>query len=413
MNEKIKLLKKGQKTALISSLISLLLAILKGVVGVLSNSVVLIADALESATDIASGLASFFGLRIAQKKPDEKFPYGYYKAENIASLFIGMLIIYAAINLLIASYHRLFTIPEIGYGYIPLIVVAVSAITTLLTSLYLKKKGNQLNIQSLIANSKDRLKDFFVSIIIFIVIALKNIPYIEGIVSILISVVVLRMGILTAKDSIFALMDVNPSIEIEKKIKKIISSISGVEDVKHIKLRSSGPFIFGECHVKIRKHVNVSRAHEIADKIEEKIKKNVKQIESFTIHIEPFKSSKQKIVIPIKQNKGLDSAVIDHFGRADNFIFINIDSKKIKSFYVKKNPFKEKKVRAGLSAVNFVIKEKINLLITQQMGDISFHTLRDNLVDIYKTKGKTVKNVLENLIKNKLEKLEKPTRRKE
>ncbi len=413
MNEKIKLLKKGQRTALISSLISLLLAILKGVVGFLFGSVVLIADALESAIDIASGLASFFGLKIAQKKPDEKFPYGYYKAENIASLFISGLIIYAAINLLIISYHRLFTIPEINYGYIPLVVVAFSGITSLLTSIYLKKKENQLNIQSLIANSKDRLKDFFVSIIIFIVIALKNIPYIEGIVSILISFVILRMGILTARDAIFSLMDVSPSTQIEKKIKKIISSISGVEDAKHIRLRSSGPFIFGESHVKVRKHVNVSRAHEIADKIEEKIKKNVKQIESFTVHIEPFKSPKQKIVIPIKQNKGLDSAVIDHFGRADNFIFINIDNKEIKSFYVKKNPFKEKKVRAGLSAVNFVIKEKINLLITQQMGDISFHTLRDNLVDIYRTKGKTVKNVLENLIKNKLEKLEKPTRRKE
>ncbi|MBU4284362.1 MAG: cation diffusion facilitator family transporter, partial [Nanoarchaeota archaeon] len=387
--KEIELLKNGQRTALISSLISFLLAILKGVVGILSNSVVLIADALESATDIASGLAAFFGLRIAQKKPDEKFPYGYYKAENIASLFISMLIIYAAINLLIASYHRLFSVPKINYGYIPLIVVAISAITALLTSNYLKKKGNQLNIQSLIASSKDRLKDFFVSIIIFIVIALKNIPYIEGIVSILISIVVLRMGILTARDSIFALMDVNPSTEIEKKVKKIIKSISGVEDVKHIRLRSSGPFIFGESHVKVRKYVNVSRAHEISDKIEEKIKKNVKQIESFTIHIEPFKSPKQKIVIPIKQNKGLDSAVIDHFGRADNFIFIDIDNKKIKSFYVKKNPFKEKKVSAGLSAVNFVIKEKVNLLTTQEMGDISFHTLRDNLVDIYKTKGQT------------------------
>ena len=129
-----------------------MLAILKGIVGVLSNSVVLIADALESATDIASGLASFFGLRIAQKKPDEKFPYGYYKAENIASLFISGLIIYATINLLIASYHRLFSIPEICYGYIPLVVVAVSGITSLLTSIYLKKKGNQLSIQSLIAN---------------------------------------------------------------------------------------------------------------------------------------------------------------------------------------------------------------------------------------------------------------------
>ena len=98
MSEKIKLLKKGQRTALISSLISLLLEILKGIVGVLANSGVLIADALESTIDITSGLASFFGLKIAQKKPDEKFPYGYYKAENIASLFISGLIIYAAIN---------------------------------------------------------------------------------------------------------------------------------------------------------------------------------------------------------------------------------------------------------------------------------------------------------------------------
>ena len=411
--EKIELLKKGERISILSSLISFFLALIKGIVGFLSGSVVLIADALESATDIASGLASFFGLKIAQKKPNEKFPYGYYKAESLASLFIGMLIVYAAINLLISSYYRLFSVPKTEYGFIALAVVAVSALTSLLISFYLKKKGKELNIQSLIASGKDRLKDFFVSIIIFVVIIFKNIPYIEGVLSIIISILVLRMGIITAKDAIFALMDVSPSPEIEKKIKRIIKSISGVEDVKHIRLRTSGPFILGDAHVKIRKFVNVERAHEVADNIEEKIKKNLKEVESFTIHIEPFKSSKQKVAIPIKKDKGLDSEVINHFGRAENFIFVSLEGNKVKSYYIKKNPFKKKELRAGLSAARFVLNEKIDILITDEMGDISFHTLRDNLIELYKTKGKKVKTVLKNLNEKKLEKLEKPTRRKE
>ena len=411
--EKIELLKKGERISILSSLISFFLALIKGIVGFLSGSVVLIADALESVTDIASGIASFFGLKIAQKKPNEKFPYGYYKAESLASLFISTLIIYAAITLLISSYGRLFSMPKTDYGIIALVVVAVSALTSLLISLYLKKKGKELNIQSLITSGKDRLKDFFVSIIIFVVIIFKNIPYIEGVLSIIISILVLRMGIITAKDAIFALMDVSPSPEIEKKIKRIIKSISGVEDVKHIRLRTSGPFILGDAHVKIRKFVNVERAHEVADNIEEKIKKNLKEVESFTIHIEPFKSSKQKIAIPIKKDKGLDSEVINHFGRAENFIFVSLEGNKVKSHCIKKNPFKKKELRAGLSAARFVLNEKIDTLITDEMGDISFHTLRDNLVEIYKTKGKKVKSVLKNLNEKKLEKLEKPTRRKD
>jgi cation diffusion facilitator family transporter len=411
--ERNDILKKGGRISILAIFISFFLALIKGIVGFISGSVVLIADALESATDIASGVASFFGLKIAQKKPNEKFPYGYYKAESIASLFIGGIIIYAAINLLISSYERLISPTKADYGLIALAVVALSAIISLVLSLYLKKKGNELNIQSLIASGKDRLKDFFVSLIIFIVIILKNVPYIEGILSMIISILVLRMGVITARDATFALMDVSPSTEKEKKIRNIIKSIQGVEDVKHIRLRAAGPFILGDAHVKIRKFVDVERAHEVADKIEEKIQKNIKEVESFTIHIEPFKTEKQKIAIPVKNKKGLDSDAINHFGRAENFIFVDINRKNTVSYYFKKNPFKKKEIRAGLSAARFVLKENIDVLITQEMGDISFHTLRDNLVEIYKTKGKKVKTVLNNFKEKKLEKLKIPTRRKE
>jgi predicted Fe-Mo cluster-binding NifX family protein len=226
------------------------------------------------------------------------------------------------------------------------------------------------------------------------------------------SLLIFKAGIFILKDSILALMDVSPSKDIENEVKKIISSIAGVEDFKNLRLRKSGPFVFGEVTVKIRKHLNVKRAHEIADSIENKIKKEVGEIDSFTIHVEPYESEELKLAIPVEINKGLNSEVSEHFGRANYFIFVTVNKKeeKINSFYVKDNPYKEKSAKAGYFAANFVVKEKIDVLITKEVGGISFHTLRDNLVDIYKAKGKNVKEVVNNFIKDKLELLTEPTK---
>ena len=412
---KIEKLKQGQKAAIVSIAVSFVLAIVKATVGFLSGAVVLITDALDSAADILSSLAAFFGLKISQKKPDDKFPYGYYKAENFASLFISGLIIYGAATLMIKGYERLFTISEISYPYITLTVVVIAGIVAFFMSRYLKKKGEQINSQSLIANSKDRLKDVFVAIIVFLAILLTflKVPYVEGIITIIIAILIIRMGLLTAKDAIFALMDVSPSKDIEQKAEKIIKSIKGVEDFKDLRLRKAGPFIFGEVKVKIKKFVDVNRAHEISEKIENKIKQRLPQIESFSVHIEPYKTQKQTIVIPIKQNRGLNSEVIPHFGRAAYFMFVTIDKDKVVNKYVKKNPHKNKKVRAGLAAAHFIAKQKADSIVTKEIGEISFHTLRDHLIDIYITKGKTAKTVVNNFVKNKLKRLRKPTRRKD
>jgi len=236
---------------------------------------------------------------------------------------------------------------------------------------------------------------------------------VEGVVTIVFSLVIFKIGISSSRDSIFALMDVTPRKDVEDQVKEIINSIAGVEEFENLKLRKAGPFVFGEVNVKIRRHVDVKRAHEIADNIENKIKQQVEQIDSFTIHIEPYETDEQKLAVPINQNRDLYSEVSDKFGRANYFIFVIIDKKrkKVKSSYVKKNPYRKEYIKAGFAAVNFIVKEKIDTLITKEIGDISFHTLRDHLVDIYKTKGKTVKDVINNFMKNRLEHLTEPTKK--
>ncbi|MBW3002787.1 cation diffusion facilitator family transporter [Candidatus Woesearchaeota archaeon] len=405
-------LKEGQNAALLSMLVSFILAVLKATVGFYSGAVVLVTDALDSAADVITSFAAYFGLKLSSKKPTEKFPYGFYKAENLASLVISGFIIYAAVRLLIEGYQRLFILPQLSYPIITLATAIVSGIVAMIISTYLKNTGKKINSESLIANSKDRLKDVFVAIIIFaaLLCTYYKIPYVEGIITIIISLLILKIGLETVKDAVFALMDVSPSKEIEKKTGRILDSIPGVESYAGLKLRKAGPYIFGEVKIKIRKFVKVEKAHEIADQIENKIKKKVSQIEAFTIHVEPFKAEKQKIAIPVKENNGLKSKVMPQLARANYFLFMTVNKKKILKHNIKKNPYKGKKVRAGVAVTNFLLKEKIDVLVTKEVGKIMFHTLRDNLVDVFKTEGKTAKETGERFIAGKLKRLTKPTK---
>ena len=414
LEEKISKLKKGEKTAGIATITLLLLALVEAAVGFLSGAIILVVDALHNATDSLTNFASWFGLKISQKRPTEKFPYGYYKAESLTTLLVSGFILYAAFELLLEGYSKIFTLSEINMPFQAMCMALILLIVSYLMANYMKKVGKEINSQLLIANSQEKATDVFSSIIIFVAIlsTFYRIPYVEGIITMGFSLLIFKAGIFIVKDSIFALMDVSPSKNIEDKVKKIINSIAGVEDFKNLRLRKSGPFVFGEVTVKIRKHVNVERAHEIADSIENKIKKEVGEIDSFTIHVEPYESEELKLTIPVEINKGLNSEVSEHFGRANYFIFVTVNKKeeKIGSFYIRNNPYKEKSDKAGYFAANFMIKEKIDVLITKEIGGISFHTLRDNLVDIYKAKGKNVKEVVNNFIKDKLELLTEPTK---
>ena len=134
-------LKKGQKAVEKAGLISFSLTVGKGIVGFLSGSVVLVADALHNLTDLTIDIASWFGLKIAQRKPDEKFPYGYYKVESLTTLFVSLFILYAACELLIEGYSRLFIVSEIDVPFLAMLVALISSLVSISISKYLKNTG--------------------------------------------------------------------------------------------------------------------------------------------------------------------------------------------------------------------------------------------------------------------------------
>jgi predicted Fe-Mo cluster-binding NifX family protein len=206
-------------------------------------------------------------------------------------------------------------------------------------------------------------------------------------------------------------MDVSPSQEIENKVTKAIELVPGIEEFWDLRLRKAGPFIFGETKVGIRKFVSVKRAHEIANKVESKAQEEIPQLESFVVHVEPFKSDFHHLVIPVEQKKELDSPISDLFGRTPYFLFINLKDKTIKGHYFLKNPYQEREVRAGLAAVKLITKQKSDTLITKKIGEISFYALRDNLFDIYQTTARTAAMAINQFIKGDLKPMSLPTQK--
>jgi len=408
--------KKGQKTTIIAALITIFFALAKAIAGFFSGSLVLMSDAIHSGADSFSTFAAWLGLKIAQKKPTEKFPYGFYKAENIAAFFISLLILFAGYSIIKGSLGKFISGYQLNIPLIAISVTILDALVMFFLGSYEKRIGEKINSQSLIADGQESKMHIFSSSIVLIGLfsTWLGFSYLEGIMAILISLFIFKIGIESAKDSIFSLMDVSPSSEIEDKIKIILENISGLKNFEDLKLRKSGPFIFGEVRAKIRKTMNVKRAYEISNKIEREIKKKVKRLDSFTISFEPFETKKQKICLPIDENQGLNSKISSHFGRAPRFMFIEIDNKEIQTYYLKKNPYSQKEIRAGLEASKFVMKEKIDSIITKEMGPISLHTLRDNIVDvyIYKKEEGIVKEIIEEFSEGKLKLLGEPTKKK-
>ncbi len=408
-----KSLKQGQKVALIATLVTFLLAIIKGTVGYWFDSKILIADAYHSGADILAIFASFFGLWLASRKKTARFPYGLYKAETLVSFAIGALIVWAGIEILKDGYDKLLYIaPVQKFPILPISASILSIITAFFIAKKEKAVGKLINSQSLLANANESFLDIFTSFVVLtgILLAYAKIPYVEGSIIILISLLILKLGLENIWASLLVLMDANLDPKLQSKIEEEINRIYGVKGVSEVKIRQSGPFRMVECQIYTSPLLPLYRAHELADKAEHLITDKYEYIESVFIHVEPSKEKVTSAIIPVRDINGLDSKVHGHFGRSPYYIILRItdDNIEIEDFYY--NEFLKEKKYIGIKVIKAVIKYKLDLLFTSRIGEISFYMLKDNFVDIYKIEeGLSVKEVIEKYRKKQVEKITAPT----
>jgi len=414
MDNALKKLNRGKKVAFIATIITLFLAALKGLIGYLFNSQILIADAFHSGADTIAIFASAFGLWLASRKKSNRFPYGLYKAETLGTLLVGGFIAWAGIELLSEGYEKLFIVAKVReFPYFPMGVTLLSVIAAFFIAKKEKSVGEEIYSQSLIANGKESFLDIFSSIIVLvgILLAYLKIPFIEGSIIILMSLLILKLGMENIWRSLLILMDANLDRELQAQVEQLTQNVYGVEQINDVKIREAGPFRMVELTFTTNPSLTVFRAHELADAVENKVISECEHIESVFVHVEPSAQKVISAIFPIEKIDGLKSIVSEHFGRAPYFIVLKIkeDKIEIEDFYL--NEFLQKSRHIGLNVVKILADYGLDMLFTTQIGEISFYMLKDKFIDIYKIpkQNLTVMEVVEQYRKNQLQRITSPT----
>jgi cation diffusion facilitator family transporter len=136
MDEKDLIFKNGERAAKLSAIVLLAFSVLKGVIAIISGSVALLADTIHSFADIFSSVAVWAGLKLVQRKPSERFPYGYYRAETFALLIVAITIASSGALTLLEAVDKLFAPAVVLFLSLVLIVAALSSLISYFLSRY-------------------------------------------------------------------------------------------------------------------------------------------------------------------------------------------------------------------------------------------------------------------------------------
>lgn len=402
---------KGEEVAKRSTIILLALSALKLVVALISGSLALLAGGIDSFSDVFSSLAVWIGLKIAKKKPTERFPYGYYKAETFALFIVSIIIVISSIFIMLESWQELFTDNIISFSNLALIVAAFSSIIYYLLAKYKQKVGNEIGSQALVSEGLHSMIDVYSSVLVFVGVFFGTFGYqfVEALIGLAISLYVLVRGMLFGKDAALVLMDVSPDLEKVKKMREMATSVEGVEGAHGVRLRKSGPVFFGEIHVEMRQGLSLEKAHIISEVVEERIKDEFKDLASIVVHVGLAHRKKIRIAIPIQEDNGLNSSVSPHFGSAPHFCILVVEEGQILSFDIKENKGANLEHKKGLEAARLLIEEDVDILLALDLGEGPFHMLKNKLIQIYHLPKLTeIEKALEMYNQKLLDKLETP-----
>ncbi|SMP06622.1 cation diffusion facilitator family transporter [Desulfurobacterium pacificum] len=331
----MELVTEKKKIALYSVLLNLFLSVLKIVAGFLSGSASLIADGIHSVADLAAALSVYAGIVISNMKLKE-FPYGLYKVENIISLASAFAIFFAGYEI---ARDVLFKNETLHIKNLPVAVgaILITIVSTFLFSRFERRKGEELNSPSLIADSEHVKTDMLSSIVVLAGV-LGNYfgyPIVEKVAVLIIVLFIFHSGYEILVEALKVLLDASVDKETLDKIKEIILSHPMVSSVKSITGRSSGSYRFIEVEVGISTD-SLEKAHSIVHEIEAEIKRDIPFIEKIIIHFEPEEKTSSIYAVPVEGDK-----VCGKFGECPELLILKRDADGFKILGRIENPAKD------------------------------------------------------------------------
>ena len=242
------------KTSIIGIVVNLILVAFKAFVGIATNSIAITLDAVNNLTDALSSIITIIGAKLAGKAPDKNHPYGYGRIEYFSSVIIAAIVLWAGITALMESWPKIFTPDVTNYTNVSLLIIAVAVVVKFVLGQYVKRVGEDINSQALVASGSDAFFDSILSLstLIAAIISIFFNISLEGILGVIISIVIIKASIDMLRETLDSMIGARVDSKKKKKIKDSILEIPGIYGVYDLSLHNYGPEdMQGSVHVEI------------------------------------------------------------------------------------------------------------------------------------------------------------------
>ncbi|MBQ4150772.1 MAG: cation transporter [Clostridia bacterium] len=253
---------------------NLVLFAAKLIVGTLSGSVSITADAVNNLSDASSSIMSILGFKLASKPADADHPYGHARYEYLTGLMVALFIMLIGIELLKSSVGKIIEPTAVSFSWISIVILALTVVVKLWLSLFNIKIGKRINSKTLIATAADSRNDVIATsaVIISMIVSHYTSLELDGYVGTAVALFILYSGFGLVRDTLDPILGRAPDAELVKEIRDKIMSYPGVLGTHDLMVHDYGPGCqFASVHVEVAAEGDVIEMHDIIDNIEREI----------------------------------------------------------------------------------------------------------------------------------------------
>ncbi len=281
----VKILKRATNLSLFTNIF---LFLLKAGVGILSNSIAVISDAINSLTDIVSSFAIMYSVRISLQKPDEKHQFGHNAAQPIAVFIVALFIGIAGVNLIEESIKRILSPEKVNITPEVYIVLGATVIIKFFLTRYQSHVGKKYKSPALKASAVDSLNDVLASSlsIVGVIGVQMGLPYFDGAAGILVALFIFKSGYEIAKENIDYLMGKSADETVILEIANAALKVEGVKGINELRSHYVGNKFHIEIHIDVDRNATTEESHNIGKNVQFAVS-SLPDISKVFVHIDP------------------------------------------------------------------------------------------------------------------------------
>lgn len=288
--------RKGFGAVLVGLVSNIFLAALKTSFGVLGHSPALLADGINSTSDVAYYVVVSIFVRIANKPADDEHPFGHSQLESIGALVVGSFVITTAVAIFWNSVDTIFDLIA-GVGSFSggtrqaLIVALVTVLAKIILTVYTQVVGKSINNPSVAALAYDHRNDIFSALaaVIGIYLGMQGYYWVDPFAGALVALVILRTGIEILRESTSDLMDTVPGKSLRKQIHALLDPIAEIKDVEDIHAHRFGPYFVVNLTICVEGNLTVFEGDRISSLVESTLIDNIEFVRTVHVHYHPMK----------------------------------------------------------------------------------------------------------------------------